>query len=91
MSEHNEELWLQVKAAAQRIFAADDNLGDEVEELRELYFQLQCPEELAAWGYLHDGHSEEYYDRSWIPGVTTYNHEKWLKTVKEEARRLLDE
>ena len=50
MSDHNEELWLQVKAAAQKILSADDNLDDAVEELRELYFQLQWPEELAAWG-----------------------------------------
>lgn len=90
MSEYDDNLWDKVRVAASKILFSEEDVENTVKELRDLYFQLGFPEELAAWAYLHDGHSDEYYDSTWFPGLTTYNHEKWLATVKKEARTIID-
>jgi hypothetical protein len=75
---------------AREILTDKIDLETACENLRQIYIGLDFPEEFKDWMYLADGHSDEYYDSSWIPGVTVYNHEKWIATVKRKAFEILE-
>ncbi|MBS1795192.1 MAG: hypothetical protein JSS81_15140 [Acidobacteria bacterium] len=76
------------KELASRIVSGSLDPAEGVELLADLEMPSGFREEFRIWGILHDGHSEEWYDRSFIPFIQTFNYEKWLAVVRREAEDL---
>lgn len=84
-----ESLLNYAKAIAKQILSDEIESVEAVEKIYKVYVQLGYPDELETWNLLYDGYSNDWYDKSsWIPFMSTYNHERWLQYVKLEATDL---
>ncbi len=87
----NEEeisLFYNAQEIARRILSGEVDPVEGCEMIDNIRIQLNFPEELQYWAYLNDGGSAEWEDKTWIPGLLKYNHEKWLESVMRNARYL---
>ena len=89
MDGEHQELFVRAQEIAHGMLIGKIDLVSGGEQLQQLYIDLEFPEELKHWMYLADGHSDEYYDKTWIPGVTKYNYENWVATVRAKAKELV--
>lgn len=76
------------KDIAKSIISGEQKAVDGVEMISDIHFRLGSPKELEIWMLLEEGHSDEWYDPSWIPFLTTFNYEKWHEVVMREAKEL---
>ena len=80
-----ESLFNLAKEIAKQILSGEIESVEAVDRIHEVYVQLGYPAKLEMWNLLYDGHSYDWYDKSWIPFMSTYNHERWLQYVQLEA------
>lgn len=84
-----EVLFDYARSLAKQILSEEIDAGEGVEKINSIFFQLGYPDELKIWNSLYEGHSYDWYDKSrWIPFMSTFNKDNWLKVVKLEATNL---
>ena len=77
------------KEVARQIISNEIESVEAVEKIYKVYVRLNYLVELEMWGLLYDGHSYEWFDKSWIPFVQKFNYEKWHEVVNREAKDLI--
>ena len=90
LTDEEQKLFLQAQEIARGILSGEIEPVNGCQDIHRIHIQLNFPEELQYWAYLDAGGSAEWEDKTRIPGLLKYNHEKWLESVMRNARYLAD-